>query len=238
MSYNKFLNNKVSKSCDTIMSGDLSFLCLHNRDSTDYFFNKSDLDKMAHFENLIERYKLCNKVYYYFSTKSNLWIEERTDDSVINRICEETQNILEPEKKHVLSLLLEARNKLNVEDKNKFDEINESIKDFNKFIDKAIKEHQKVKFARSVLSFFHHKISDADFMDKINIDNHHLLPLKTMNLNLKTMTMEKRDKHQYFTKCLDIYDLEGLDESSEEFQQVDKFFLDICSGHDAKKQYV
>ena len=127
MSYNKFLNNKVSKSCDTIMTGDLSFLCLHNRNSTDYFFNKSDLEKMAHFENLIERYKLCNKVYYYFNSGcpsgSNLWIEERTDDSVINRICEETQNILIPEKNHVLSLLLEARNKLNVEDKNKFDEI-------------------------------------------------------------------------------------------------------------------
>jgi phage/plasmid-associated DNA primase len=47
-----------------------------------------------------------------------------------------------------------------------------------------------------------------------------------------------RTKKQYFTKCLDIWDLEGLDESSEEFQQVDKFFLDICSGHEAKKQYI
>jgi phage/plasmid-associated DNA primase len=75
-------------------------------------------------------------------------------------------------------------------------------------------------------------------MDKINIDNHHLLPLKTMNLNLKTMTMEKRTKEQYFTKCLDIYDLEGLKESDESFQQVDKFFLDICSGHLAKKDYI
>ena len=236
MSYNKFLNNKVSNSCDFMSN--LSVLSMQNRDSNDYFFNKSDLDKMGHFTNLIERYKLCNKVYYYYHSGSNLWIEERTDDSVINRICEETQNILEPEKKHVLSLLLEARNKLSVEDKNKFDEINESLKEFNKFIDKAIKEHQKVKFARSVLSFFHHKISDADFMDKINIDNHNLLPLKTMNLNLKTMTMEKRTKEQFFTKCLDIYDLESLDESSEAFQQVDKFFLDICSGHEAKKQYV
>lgn len=236
MSYNKFLNNKTSNSCDFMSN--LTVLSMQNRDSNDYFFNKSDLDKMEHFKNLIDRYKLCNKVYYYYHSGSNLWIEERTDDSVINRICEETQNILEPEKKHVLSLLLEARNKLSVEDKNKFDEINEATKEFTKFIDKTIKEHQKVKFARSVLSFFHHKISDPDFMDKINIDNHHLLPLKTMNLNLKTMTMEKRTKEQFFTKCLDIYDLEGLDESSEAFQQVDKFFLDICSGHEAKKQYV
>jgi len=211
---------------------------MENRDSCDYFFNKSDLDKMGHFTNLIDRYKLCNKIYYYFNLGSNLWIEEKTDDSVINRICEETQNILEPEKKHVLELLLIARNKLNIEDKSKFDEINEAMKDFTKFIDKCIKEHQKAKFARSVLSFFHHQISDPDFMDKININNHHLLPLKTMNLNLKTMKMEKRQKDQYFTKCLDIFDLDGLDQNDEAFKKVDNFFLDICSGHEAKKQYI
>ena len=203
MSYNKFLNNKFSNSCDFNMNDIISILTMENRNSTDYFFNKSDLDKMAHFTNLIERYKLCNKIYYYYTTGTtadhkgnltgaNLWIEERTDDSVINRICEETQNILLPEKKYVLDLLKTARDKLSIEDKNKFDEINEAMKEFNKFIDKTIKEHQKVKFACSVLSFFHHKISDPDFMDKININNHHLLPLKIMNLNLKTMTMEKR----------------------------------------------
>ena len=173
MSYNKFLNNKTSNSCDTF-----SINSMQNRDSNDYFFNKSDLDKMNHFINLIDHYKLCNKNYYYYDSGSNLWIEERSDDSVINRICEETQYILEPEKKHVLELLKIARDKLSIEDKSKFDEINEASKEFNKFIDKAIKEHQKVKFARSVLSFFHHKISDPDFMDKININNHHLLPLK------------------------------------------------------------
>jgi P4 family phage/plasmid primase-like protien len=237
MSYNKFLNNKVSGP-DGFLSYS-SVLIKLNRDSSDYFFNKSDLNKMEHFINLIQHYKLCNKTYYYYDTKSKLWIEERTDDSVINRICEETINILEPEKKFVIELLLEARNKLSIEDKNKFDEINESIKEFNKFIDKTIKEHQKVKFARSVLSFFHHQISDPDFMDKININNHHLLPLKMDNLNLKTMKMEERRKEQYFTKCLDTKNLyEGIDENNENFQKVDKFFLDICSGHEAKKQYV
>jgi hypothetical protein len=124
---------------------------MENRDSNDYFFNKSDLDKMKHFENLIERYKLCNKVYYYYNSGSNLWIEERTDDSVINRICEETQNILEPEKKHVMELLLIARNKLNVEDKNKFDEINEALKEFGKFINKEIKEARKKKISSEQL---------------------------------------------------------------------------------------
>ena len=113
MSYNKFLNNKFSNSCDFNMNDNLSILCMENRNSNDYFFNKSDLDKMVHFINLIRQYKLCNKIYYYFHSGSNLWTEERTDDSVINRICEETQKILIPEKNHVLKLLLETRNKLN-----------------------------------------------------------------------------------------------------------------------------
>ena len=72
MSYNKFLNNKVSNSCDYMSN--LTVLSMQNRDSNDYFFNKSDLDKMGHFTNLIERYKLCNKVYHYYHSGSNLWI--------------------------------------------------------------------------------------------------------------------------------------------------------------------
>ena len=100
MSYNKFLNNKVSNSRFTDFT---SVLSMENRDSTDYFFNKSDLDKMAHFIQLISCYKLCNKTYYFYHPASKLWLEERTDDSVINRICQETENILGPEKKHVLN---------------------------------------------------------------------------------------------------------------------------------------
>ena len=200
MSYNKFLNNKISTP-DNFLSNP-TVLTMQNRNSSDYFFNKSDLNKMEHFINLIEHYKLCNKIYYYYDLKLKLWIEERTDDSVINRICEETVNILEPEKKFVLELLKTARDKLNIEDKNKFDEINEATKEFNKFIDKTIKEHQKVKFARSVLSFFHHQISDPDFMDKININNHHLLPLKIDNLNLQTMKMEERKKNNILPNVL------------------------------------
>lgn len=245
MAYNKFLNNKISKDCDFCVN--ISILSMDNRDHNDYFFNKSDLDKMAHFKNLVDRYKLCNKIYYYYNMGTNLWVEERTDDSVINRICEETENILTPEKKYASEILMKLQaelnakkvsGSLNVEEKAKLDEVNDALKEFNTFINRTIKEHQKTKFARSVLSFFHHNISDPDFMDKININNHHLLPLKTKNLNLQTMKIEQRTKDQYFTKCLDIYDLEGLDESHEAFQKVDKFFLDICSNHQPKKEYL
>ena len=163
---------------------------MQNRDSNDYFFNKSDLEKMDHFMRLIERYKLCNKSYYYFNEGSKLWIEENTEDSVINRICQETEAILTPEKKHVLNMLYKLEEPLEKKKKDKtitesetekLNEISTAIKEFNKFIDKTIKEHQKTKFARSVLSFFHHKITDPEFMEKININNHHLLPLRRMN---------------------------------------------------------
>ena len=53
---------------------------------------------MDHFKRLIERYKWCNKSYFYFDEGSKLWIEETTEDSVITRICKETESILTPEK--------------------------------------------------------------------------------------------------------------------------------------------
>jgi P4 family phage/plasmid primase-like protien len=245
MSYNKYLNEKINTSCD--FNVEISILELINRNSEDYFFNKSDLNKMEHFKNLINRYKLCNKEYYYFNEGSKLWEQESTDDKVINRICEETEKILNPEKKYVLELLYNIQKELNVkktnnsisvEEQNKLTDINEAIKEFNKFIEKTIKEHQKTKFARSVLSFFHHNIIDPDFMRKININNHHLLPLKTMNLNLKTMKMEERIKEQYFTKCLNIIDIKDEYILHDAYKQVDNFFNDICSNHKPKKDYL
>jgi len=52
------MNNKSLKSADDL--AEFSILDMQNRDSNDYFFNKSDLEKMDHFMRLIERYKLCN----------------------------------------------------------------------------------------------------------------------------------------------------------------------------------
>ena len=56
--------------------------------------------------------KQTKKVYFYFNTGSNLWAEERSDDSMINRICEETGEILLPEKKHVLNILFKLQEPL------------------------------------------------------------------------------------------------------------------------------
>ena len=218
-----------------------------NRNSDEYFFNKSDLDKMGDFKDLVRVYKYCNKIYFHYNIVSNLWVEERSDDSVINRICEETEKILNPEKKFVCQLLQNIFNELNMKKKSgkittaeelKLTEIDQAIKDFNKFITNTIKEHQKTKFATSVLKFFHHKISDPDFMEKININNHHLLPLKNGNLNLELMRMESRNEFQLFTKCLDIDEFSNYKETDEEYKLVDKFFSDICSGYEPKKDYL
>jgi hypothetical protein len=165
MSYNNFLNNKTDKTCD----GMSLFLIsdLHNRNSSDYFFNKSDLEKMDHFKFLTDRYKLCNKTYYFYNDVSNLWKEEQTEDSVISRICDYTREILEPEKKFVTDLLLKKMaefvlkkndGSMTTDESAKFEDLKASVKEWNKFIDRTIKDHQKTKFAKSVLNLFHHKI--------------------------------------------------------------------------------
>lgn len=245
MSYNNFLNNKTDKTCDGMSLFSISDL--QNRNSCDYFFNKSDLDKMEHFKFLTDRYKLCNKIYYFYNDSSNLWKEEQTEDSVISRICDFTREILEPEKKFVTNLLLKkldefvlkkSNGSMTTDESAKFEELKESLKEWNKFIDRTIKDHQKTKFAKSVLNFFHHKIIDQEFMNKININNHHLLPLKSNNLNLMTGKMEDRNKNQFFTKALNFFDINHISKSDEGYKIVDNFFLDICSGSEVKKQYL
>ena len=245
MSFNKYLNNKTDNSCDFRCT--MSVSSLENRNAEDYFFNKSDLEKMDHFKNLTDRYKLCNKIYYYFNMGTNLWVEERTEDSVINRICECTSDILLPEKKFVNDILSRKiaeytlkknKGEMTTTESAEFEELKEANKEFIKFIDRTIKDHQKTKFAKSVINFFHHKIMDAEFMDKININNHHLLPLRTKNLNLKTGKMNERTKEQFFTQALKFDSLDYISESDESYKIVDDFFLDICTGSEIKKQYL
>jgi P4 family phage/plasmid primase-like protien len=240
MSFNKYLTNKKFETAQTFIHE------LGNRNAEDYFFNKSDLDKMAHFKDLTDNYKLCNKTYYYFNPGNKLWVEEKTEDSVINRICDYTRIILEPEQKFVnalltnklLSLTKKDKDDLSKNEKDEIDSVKSALQDFTKFINKEIKEHMKAKFAKSVLNFFHHQIIDPDFMEKININNHHLLPLKYANLDLTTLTMKERVKQQYFTQCLDFFDLNDLTTNDDTYKIVDKFFLDIATGHEAKKIYL
>jgi hypothetical protein len=57
-------------------------------------------------------------------------------------------------------------------------------------------------------------------MEKININNHHLLPLRRMNLNLQTMKMEDRTKEQHFTRCLNIDNIDDVNDNDEYFKKL------------------
>jgi putative DNA primase/helicase len=245
MSFNKYLNNRTLTTADEMVL--FTVLDMTNRNSEDYFFNKKDTDKMEHYSYIVDHYKLCGKIYYYFNESSKLWCEQLTDDSFITKICEYSCVILEGEERHVKLLLNDKRNELEKKvlldkatssEKEEYIEIKKCSEEFIKFIEKTKKEHAKTKFAKSVLSFFHHRIIDPEFMNKININNHHLLPLKYSNLNLITLKEENRTKEQYFTKCLDFADIKGMSIDDDGYKIVDKFFMDISTGHEPKKEYL
>lgn len=242
MSFNKYLNNKINDSFDYTPAS-----TFENRNSEDYFFNKSDLDKMSHFKYLVDHYKVCNKVYYYFNEFSKLWVEEFNDDSIINRICEYTNEILTPEKKFVDNLLYSKqkdykdkilKGTIKKDEYGDYQELDKAIEEWNKFIKGVIKTHQTAKFAKSILNFFRHLITDENFTNKININNHHLLPLANINLNLKTGEKNERIKEHYFTKSLNIDNIDNIKTTDENYILVDNFFLDICTGSETKKKYL
>jgi P4 family phage/plasmid primase-like protien len=245
MSFNKYLNNRTLTTADEMVNFKVSDM--QNRNSEDYYFNKKDIDIMPHYSYIEERYKLCDKIYYYFNQSSKLWCEQATDDIFITKICEYSCTILEGEERHVKLLLNDKKNELEKKvlldkatssEKEEYIEIKKCIEEFIKFIEKTKKDRAKAKFTKSVINFFHAKIIDTEFKNKININNHHLLPLKYSNLNLITLKEEERTKEQYFTKCLDIVDIKGLHTESEEYKIVDDFFNDISTGHKPKKEYL
>jgi len=243
MSFNKFLNNKITKLCDHIVES----LSPTDRNADEYFFNKSDLDKMCHYKNLTNKYKLSNKIYFYYNESSNIWVEETSEDSVIYRICEYSRMILDNEKIIVLKLLndklLEFTKKgdsITVVEKNEFDTLKETIKEFNKFIEKNLKDHMKAKWAKSILSFFNNNIIDNEFINKININNENLLPIKNININLITGKTERRNELQNFTKFLDFdsFMLDCVSIKDGAYKEINNFFLDICSGSVIKLKYL
>ena len=74
----------------------------------------------------------------------------------------------------------------------------------------------------------------------------YVLPLKDCNLDLKLLKPQDRIKEQKFTECSKIEfrkfykDGEGVEhlKNQEGFKIVDKFFLDVCTGNIAKKDYL
>jgi len=241
MSFQSYLKNGNSFSYNRQVSD------LEGRNPEDYFFNKSDREKVVHYDELIKNYKLCDKKYFYFNSGFNIWKEELTNDHFITRICEHSHYILEAEEKHVfkiigdkIKILIEKqkKNTINTREENEIKELNTAFKEFEAFIKKAYKTHNTQQYAKRMINFIHDKIIDDGFTSKININNHHLLPFIEGNLNLKTLQIEPRTRKQNFTKFLNFTNFKGMKTTDENYIKVNNFFLDIATGYQPKLDYI
>ena len=190
----------MNKICDINFS---KYFGMCGKTTEDLFFLRSDVNKIASFGDLLRSYKICNlsktvSVYYYFNPSSNLWVEEKNDDSLHYRICEFVVSILDRDKR----LVSEVFDTLEEKDlkRSEREDLEEDKGKFNKHFAKVYKEHQKASFAKSILKFFNHHATDDLFQSKININNVHLLPLKDCNLNLATLRPQGRCSQNYFTQ--------------------------------------
>ena len=210
----------------------------------DIFFIKPDTTKTVCFTELIKSYKYCNKVYYYYDDSKKLWIEEKTHDSLYFRICEYVVCLLNSDKE-IVEELFKLYGESNVK-RADLDQLEEDEKELKRNWTKIYKDHQKASFAKSVIEFFNHKITDYYFTENINVNKLYVLPLKECNLDLKLLKPQDRIKKQKFTECSKIEfikfykDGEGVEHlrNQEGFKIVDKFFLDVCTGNIAKKDYL
>ena len=210
----------------------------------DIFYIKADTNKTVCFTELIKSYKYCNKVYYYYDDSKKLWIEEKTHDSLYFRICEYVVSLLNSDKE-IIEELFKLYGESNVK-RLDLETLEEDEKKFKKYFNKIYIDYQKASFAKSMVEFFNHKITDNYFTDNINVNNLYVLPLKDCNLDLKLLKPQDRIKEQKFTECSKIEfrqfykDGEGVEnlKKQEGFKIVDKFFLDVCTGNIAKKDYL
>lgn len=209
----------------------------------DLFYIKSDVNKISNFGNLMRSYKLCNKVYYYYNESKALWIEEKSHDSLYYRICSEVVSLLDKDKE-VITELFRLYGESNIK-RVDLDQLEEDEKKFKKSWGKIYKDHQKATFAKSIVEFFNHHITDNNFIDSVNINNHYILPLNDCNFDLRILMIQDRIKEQKFTECSKMNFKEFYKNSAnvdmktqEGFKIVDKFFLDVCTGNQAKKDYL
>lgn len=217
----------------------------YDRCYDDLFFIKSDIDKISSFGALIREYKYCNKTYYYYNSLKALWIEEKTQDSLYYRICSHVVSILNLDKEIIDDIFKLYGDSSDIK-RDDIQQLEDDEKIFKKSWNKIYKEHQKASFARSIIEFINHQITDNYFTDNININNQYILPLTDCNFNFKTLNIEDRVKEQLFTESskmkIKTFWKEGENFKNiinqEGFKIVDKFFLDICSGSIAKKEYL
>ena len=224
----------------------------------DLFINLSDLERVKAFGimSLASQYKYCHGKYFFFCSilyngknvaqltdhpdnndRPNIWIEEDNDDSLITRLANQIEDILG-------SQLIKCKEQIKVEiDKITSPELKAIklvlVKEFENSYMKEFKKLTKASYAKSILPFFIHIITDNKFDEKININHQYLLPLKNDNYNFKTGKIEERTEHQFFSKRLNISSKVLRDAvDKKKLKEVDNFFLQISNNDEIKKNYL
>jgi P4 family phage/plasmid primase-like protien len=227
------------------------------------FYNLSGVDKARKLINIIKNYKYCKDIYYFYEsnekdkTKSNnYWIVEgKKNNSLITKIADECIKIAKEEYDEIYKIIElnigEFNNKIYNKDtpdikRNQIEQARKHLTDEMKVFDKIYKKHihsfGSSSHSKSLVEFVTNEITDNKFTDNINFNNTYLLPLRNMNLNLKTLKLENRKQEQLFTYIVNINEEifnKNINLNDDiNYNKVDNFFLKIANGNKEKKEYL
>jgi len=230
------------------------------------FYNLSGVDKSRKLINIIKNYKYCKETYYYYESNeknkikpNNYWIHEgKKTHSLITKIADECVKIGKSEYDEIYKIYEKTIGELNDKLYNKsttdikrsqIETARKDIIDEMKIYDKTYKKHIHTfgssAHSKSLVEFISNEITDNKFTDNINFNNTYLIPLRNMNLNLKTLKLEERKQEQLFTNIINIdeqlfinYQEDKKLIDTEKFSKVDDFFLKIANGNKEKKEYL
>ena len=227
------------------------------------FYNLSGVDKARKLTNLIKNYKYCKDIYYFYESNekdktkpNNYWITEgKKNNSLITKIADECIKIAKSEYDEIYKIIEfnigDFNNKIYNKDtpdikRNQLEQARKNLSDEMKVFDKIYKKHihsfGSSSHSKSLVEFVTNEITDNKFTDNINFNNTYLLPLRNMNLNLKTLKLENRKQEQLFTYIVNINeeifnkDINLNDDIN--YNKVDNFFLKIANGNKEKKEYL
>jgi P4 family phage/plasmid primase-like protien len=227
------------------------------------FYNLSGVDKARKLINIIKNYKYCKEIYYYYESNekdknkpNNYWITEgKKTNSLITKIADECIKIAKSEYDEIYKIIElnigEFNNKIYDKltsdiKRNQLEQARKNLSDEMKVFDKIYKKHihsfGSSSHSKSLVEFVTNEITDNNFNNNINFNNTCLLPLRNMNLNLKSLKLEERKQEQLFTYIININeeifnkDINLNDDIN--YNKVDNFFLKIANGNKEKKEYL
>lgn len=227
------------------------------------FYNLTGVDKARKLINLIKNYKYCKDIYYFYesnekdkSKPNNYWITEgKKTNSLITKIADECIKIAKSEYDEIYKIIElnigDFNNKIYNKDtpdikRNQLEQARKNLTDEMKAYDKIYKKHIHTfglsSHSKSLVEFVTNEITDNKFTDNINFNNTYLLPLRNMNLNLKTLKLEERKQEQLFTYIVNINEEifnKNINLNDDiNYNKVDDFFLKIANGNKEKKEYL